>query len=405
MASDTDEGGSESGESQRSGACGRGHGPRGRGGDRGYGVTRGARGRGSTTSKVKIYGNTGKVFCCLCNCKRDHAAKQCPGNFCFRCKQKGHWRLACTAPYCTWCNEIGHKFKDCVAGGSQFIGAPAPESPVASGSGKRGASAVSGQPAPKVAATTSTGCLPAASRWGQQPNVGMPILGEVNSFLDRISAGSMSQESYTEQSSGLEKRKLEAQHRYEEEIKQLRVEQAKLDQEYENAQAYRQAIEQLAAVHQRIARSGSRPQPAPRTTVVNLELSAETQSLPASSVPVVKMEEVSLQVVQSVQTQLSVASLNIAEPSSSNGVTESNKAQSTEVPVDVTEPTIITELSSSNGVTGSNNAQGGGVQAELTEATQLVVASAMDTDDVDIVAEHVPDWVQEVEDYQKKEEG
>ena len=85
---------------------------------RGNGMDKGDSEKGKVS---KTYGKKGNIYCIICRERRDHAAADCPGNFCNRCNGKGHWARSCTKPYCKWCNAPGHDVADCPEGGANFV--------------------------------------------------------------------------------------------------------------------------------------------------------------------------------------------------------------------------------------------------------------------------------------------
>lgn len=51
--------------------------------------------------------------CKICHEVDTHYTRDCPENFCFRCKQRGHWSKHCPHVKCYLCGEMGHKAKTC----------------------------------------------------------------------------------------------------------------------------------------------------------------------------------------------------------------------------------------------------------------------------------------------------
>ncbi|KAF3398724.1 hypothetical protein DPV78_006247 [Talaromyces pinophilus] len=51
--------------------------------------------------------------CKICHEVDTHYTRDCPKNFCFRCKQRGHWSNHCPNVKCYVCGEMGHKAKAC----------------------------------------------------------------------------------------------------------------------------------------------------------------------------------------------------------------------------------------------------------------------------------------------------
>ncbi|KAF6018740.1 hypothetical protein EB796_022939 [Bugula neritina] len=57
----------------------------------------------------------------LCRAKRDHIAAQCPGHFCHKCHEHGHWARDCPRnTQCRWCHSNEHQVEECPLGGRTF---------------------------------------------------------------------------------------------------------------------------------------------------------------------------------------------------------------------------------------------------------------------------------------------
>ncbi|KAF6027928.1 hypothetical protein EB796_013746 [Bugula neritina] len=68
-----------------------------------------------------LYGNRGKLNCMLCRAKRDYIAAQCPGHFCHKCREHGHWARDCPRnTQCRWCHSNEHQVEECPLGGRTF---------------------------------------------------------------------------------------------------------------------------------------------------------------------------------------------------------------------------------------------------------------------------------------------
>ncbi|KAF6039584.1 hypothetical protein EB796_002110 [Bugula neritina] len=57
----------------------------------------------------------------LCIAKRNHIAAQCPGHFCHKCREHGHWARDCPRnTQCRWCHSNEHQVEECPLGGGTF---------------------------------------------------------------------------------------------------------------------------------------------------------------------------------------------------------------------------------------------------------------------------------------------
>ena len=83
-------------------------------------------GKSITVTSIKdgkrvLYGKEGNKYCCICRAERDHLGASCPGFFCHKCHEYGHWAKVCTTKLkCSFCGDAEHSVEDCPKGGKSF---------------------------------------------------------------------------------------------------------------------------------------------------------------------------------------------------------------------------------------------------------------------------------------------
>ena len=71
--------------------------------------------------KRAFYGKDGNKYCCICSTNRDHYGATCPGFFCHKCHEYGHWAKGCTTKLkCSFCGDAEHSVDECPRGGRSF---------------------------------------------------------------------------------------------------------------------------------------------------------------------------------------------------------------------------------------------------------------------------------------------
>ncbi|XP_067939510.1 uncharacterized protein [Watersipora subatra] len=299
----------------------------------------GERKDGSEAKKPVVYGSSGKSWCMICRARRDHLAVNCPGNACRRCGRSGHWQKDCKVPICQWCGGTGHAVNGCPRRGTG--------GPVNTEAGKRKGSEEVPAPQRKVRSYAEV------SGGARQVAAPIPIMGKVCSFLaDVTSDGMMDMEGCWKRIASIEREVAEVRRRFETELFRLAAERRAAVSEFENAEAFRAAIEQLAKVQRRIAGGRLAPEEGQAEGNRSGPIPVPSSVAPPPEQPITAQGETSHRMpVGPVSTGESVATTEGAE-------SEVEESLSTQLPVSEPVESSVGEVGGSG--VGCDRGHGGG---------------------------------------------
>lgn len=257
------------------------------GGSGGEEKEKGAGGNGGGGKQV-MYGKNGPLFCKICRALRDHLAVDCPGNKCKRCGSFDHWVSNCKAVKCDWCGQLGHEMSSCPKGADRYLGNKRP-----------------------VGLDSLQDSGPQAKRSGGQAVVGgrsfaqaarrqtrLPFMSKINSFLSEVQSETlMDPEVVAERRKAFSQRKAVVEKNYNEALAALELkrknaleriarDERQLELELENENDFKQAIDQLALIQNRVLSGASVVGPSSSSVVsearTEVEVSATTATSPSN---------------------------------------------------------------------------------------------------------------------------
>ena len=257
---------------------------------------------GKKGKKRKVYGKPGSIHCYVCDAYRDHPSRACPGNCCRRCGSRDHWVRECNATFCDWCQEAGHVMAECTNGGSFYLSGTKrpienvaePRSGVAkvarpSSTTAPGRSYVqAAKPAPGGKAPVSYASV-AKTSVNVRPSDDRPeFFTKVTDFLSDVQSLSSltSAEEIQRRRDAFAERRRMAEVRYRRELALINQDEAQLDLEVANENAFRECIDRLASVQQAIL-AGARGAGMKSLSVANASVG---ETVPQYVTPVVRSE-------------------------------------------------------------------------------------------------------------------
>jgi hypothetical protein len=202
--------------------------------------------KGNEVKMSKVYGNSGTKRCLICKCFRDHYAKECPGNVCNKCDERGHWARECPNKPCSWCGGLGHLLVNCPEGGSSYVAGinkrRAVSEDVPEAAAKQSRMSVNGRSYGDVAKGKAKG------------NSTLPLVETVDNFVEGLTCADslqMTDEIVERRRAVLLQKRKEVEERYRREMAVIDEEEVRLEEEIESEKEYAEAIRNLAALKEK----------------------------------------------------------------------------------------------------------------------------------------------------------